>query len=100
MSVQKFSSLEFPNTAIGAAVPGTARVSISWRQSRQRMAGVGKSERASDKNAMPGSQDLLQPRKDRTKRVGRHHLAQDEVVAMETVVVDRREGVMISAGPR
>src|SRR5204863_3677930 len=91
VSMQKLPGLKPPNTIIGAAVPASAGILISWRQIGQRMGVIRKGERASDKNAVPGPQNLLQPHEDRLNRVGRHHLAQNEVVAMKTVVVNRRK---------
>ena len=92
MSTQELPNLKLPNAIICATAQDAAGVSISWRRAGQRMVVVGKDKRAGNINAVTGSQDFLQSREKRMKRVGGHHLAQNEVVAMETVVVDWRNG--------
>lgn len=92
VGIEKLSGLELPKTAVGAAVPGSVRVSIRRRQNGHGMVAVRNGERTGDKNAMPGFESPLQTSQNRAKRVGHHHLTQDEVVAVETVLVNRRKG--------
>jgi hypothetical protein len=45
-----------------------------------------------EENTVAGAQDIAHPRKDGAERVGGHHLTQHEIVPMETMVLDGRNG--------